>query len=82
MWTEYLKGESGADGVKKNVVSCLPENLKEPDCVADIDVDGEYIRIDMKGRGWQGLDWIYLAQDRDTSGIVQCCEFLDYLRLT
>jgi hypothetical protein len=71
MWTEYLEWENGADGVKKNLVRCLLGNLKEPGCVADIDVDGEYIRIDMKARGWQGLDWIYLAEDRDTSGFLQ-----------
>jgi hypothetical protein len=82
MWTEYREGENGADGVKINVVRCLLENLKEPDCVADTDVDEEYIRTDLKARGWQGLDWIYLAQDRDTSGFVQCWEFLDYLSVT
>ena len=63
MWTEHLKRENGADGVKKNVIVCLLENLKEPDCVADLDVNGEYIRIDLKAKRWQGLDWIYLAQD-------------------
>jgi hypothetical protein len=82
MWTEYLGGENGADGVKKNVVSSLLANLKEADCSADLVVDGEYIRIGLKARGWQGLDWIYLAQDRDASGFVQCWEFLDYLSST
>jgi len=82
MWTEYLGGENGADGVKKNVIRSLLENLKEANCLADLFVDGEYIRIDLKARGWQGLDWIYRAQDRDDSGFVQCWEFLDYLSLT
>jgi hypothetical protein len=57
---------SGADGVKENLVRSLLENLKEADCLADLGVDGEYIRIDLNARGWQGLDWIYLALDRDT----------------
>jgi hypothetical protein len=82
MWTEHLKRENGADGVKKNVVMCLLENLKVPDCVADLYVNGEFIRIDLKAQKWQGLDWIYLAQDRDTLGFVQCWEFLDCLSLT
>ena len=43
---------NGADGVKKNVVRRLLENLKKVDCVADLDVDGEHIRIDLKSRGW------------------------------
>jgi len=83
MWTEYLGGENEAGEVKKKkVVRNLLENLKEEDCVADLFVAGEYIRIDLKVRGWQGLDWIYLAQDRDDSVFVQCWEFLDYLSLT
>ena len=36
MWTEYLEGENGADGVKKNVVRGLLENLKEGGCAWQI----------------------------------------------
>jgi len=70
MWTEYLGGENGAGGVKKNVVTSLLENLKKADYVTDLFVDGEYIRINLKASGWEGLDWIYQAQDRDDSGFV------------
>jgi hypothetical protein len=23
------------------------------------------VRMDLRERGWEGVDWIYLAQDRD-----------------
>jgi len=47
--------------------------------------------MDVREIGWEGMDWIHLAQDRDQrwalanrimsepSGSIKCREFLDYL---
>jgi hypothetical protein len=37
------------------------ENLKERDHFEDLKVDGR----DLRQTGWEGVDWIHLAQDRD-----------------
>jgi hypothetical protein len=39
----------------------LLENLKERDHMEDTDIDG----MDLWEIGWEGVDWMHLAQDRD-----------------
>jgi hypothetical protein len=41
------------------------------------------IKMDLIEIGWDGMDWIDLAQDRDgneSSGSIKCWEFLEWLR--
>jgi hypothetical protein len=40
------------------------ENLKGRDHSEELGVDGGNIRLGLKERGWEGVDWIHLAQDR------------------
>jgi hypothetical protein len=35
------------------------------------------VKIDFREIGWGGMDWIYLAQDREPSGSIKCWEFLE-----
>jgi hypothetical protein len=43
------------------------------------------IKMDLREIGWDGVDWIYLAQDRalehgnESSGSIKCWEFLEWL---
>jgi hypothetical protein len=39
--------------------------LKGRDYSEDVGVDGDNIIMDLKGIGWEGMDWIHLVQDRD-----------------
>jgi hypothetical protein len=39
------------------------ENLKGRDHLEDLYVDN--IRINLRETGWEGVDWMHLAQDRD-----------------
>jgi general stress protein YciG len=50
----------------------------------------DYIKIDLREIGWDGMDWIDLAQDRDQrrdlgkhgnehSGSIKCWEVLEWL---
>jgi hypothetical protein len=44
----------------------LSENLKGRDHSEDLGVDGKIIlEWILRELGWKGVDWIYLAQDRD-----------------
>jgi len=31
---------------------------------------GDNIRMDLKERAWEGVEWIHLAQDKDTGGLL------------
>jgi hypothetical protein len=42
----------------------LVGNLKRRDHSLDLDVDGR-IRLNLREIGWEGMDWILLAQDRN-----------------
>jgi hypothetical protein len=39
------------------------ENLKGRDDLEELEVDGDNIRVDLGEVGWEGVDWIHLAQD-------------------
>jgi hypothetical protein len=39
--------------------------LRERDHLEGIGIDGRTMKIDLKKTGQEGMDWIYLAQDRD-----------------
>jgi hypothetical protein len=42
------------------------ESQKERDHLEDQDVDGvDNIKMDLREIGWDGMDWMDLAQDRD-----------------
>jgi hypothetical protein len=43
------------------------EDPKGRDHLEDVDIDGwkNNIRIVLREKGWEGVDWIPLAQDRD-----------------
>jgi len=43
----------------------LLENLKRRNHSEDLGIDGDNIRMDLRKMGWEGVDWIHLAQDRD-----------------
>jgi hypothetical protein len=42
------------------------EYLREGDHLEDPDVDGKKINLDLQEVGCEGLEWIELAQDRDS----------------
>jgi hypothetical protein len=45
---------------------CWSENLKGRESWEDLGIDWEYnIRMSLGEIGWEGVDWINLAQDRD-----------------
>jgi hypothetical protein len=33
--------------------------------------DEDNIRMDLREMGWEDVDWIHLAQDRDTGGLLR-----------
>jgi hypothetical protein len=37
------------------------------------------IKMNLAEIGWGGMDWINLAQDRETSGSIKCSKALQYL---
>jgi len=39
------------------------ENLKGIDHMEDLGIDGN-IRMNLMEKGWEGVDWMHLAQDR------------------
>jgi hypothetical protein len=44
----------------------LVESLKRKNNLEDLRIDGMMmIKMHFKDMGWEGVDWIYLAQDRD-----------------
>jgi hypothetical protein len=66
------------------------ENQKGWDHSENLDIDGDNIRTDLREIGWEGVDWMYLARDRDQRRAVVNTimnllvsikgeEFLDYL---
>jgi hypothetical protein len=45
----------------KNIyIHFWPQNLKRKVHLEDVGVDGK-----LKEIGWEGVDWLYLAEDRD-----------------
>jgi hypothetical protein len=50
-------------GEKRNAYKILAGNQKERDHRADQDVGGW--TMDLRDVGWDGVDWIDMAQDRD-----------------
>jgi hypothetical protein len=40
-------------------------NSRERDHLEDLGVDGSKYKLVLKDRGWEGVDWIRLAQDRN-----------------
>jgi hypothetical protein len=51
-----------------HTVFCL-ENLKGRDHLEDLHIDGriiiDWIGLDPWETGWEGVEWMHLAQDRD-----------------
>jgi hypothetical protein len=41
------------------------EDLKGRDHWEDLGVNGKNIRMVHRERGWEGVDWMHVAQDRD-----------------
>jgi hypothetical protein len=41
------------------------ENVKGRDHSEDLGVDGKNIRLDLRGIGWEGVDGMHLAQERE-----------------
>jgi len=41
-------------------------NLRERDHLEDPDVDGDNTKMDLQEMGFGGMDWIDLAQDKDS----------------
>jgi len=41
------------------------ENLKERDHLEDVGIGRKIIRMDLSETGWESVDWICLALDRD-----------------
>jgi hypothetical protein len=39
--------------------------VKGRDHSEDLGIDRKIIRMDLREIGWEGVDWIHLAQDRD-----------------
>jgi hypothetical protein len=51
--------------IKKRTKFCLG-SLKETEPSDDLDVDGKNnFYMDLKEIGWEFVDWIHLAQDKD-----------------
>ena len=43
---------------------CL-ENLKERDNFGQLGINRDNVKMDLKETGWEGVDWMDLAQDRN-----------------
>jgi len=43
----------------------LHTDLKGRDNSEELGMDGKYIRMDVGEIGWEGVDWIHVAQNRD-----------------
>jgi hypothetical protein len=41
------------------------ENLQGRDHLEEVGIDGDNIKMDFGKTGWEGGDWIHLAQDRN-----------------
>jgi hypothetical protein len=64
-------------------------NLKGRDHLEDLSVDGKIILEWIREIGWEGVDWMHLAQDKDqwralvktvmNVGFIKGGELLDYL---
>jgi len=59
------------------------EKLKARNHSEDLEVDGDDIRMDLREIGWEGMNWMHLAQDRDqwwavvNTGSIKVGAFLD-----
>jgi len=41
------------------------EYLKDRDHLEDLGLSGKIIQMDLREIGWEGVDWLHLAEDRD-----------------
>jgi hypothetical protein len=41
------------------------ENLKKRDHFEDLGINGKIIFLDLRKIGWEGVNWMHLAQERD-----------------
>jgi hypothetical protein len=41
------------------------ETLKGGDQLENLDIGGKNVGMDLRETGWEDVDWIHLAQDRD-----------------
>jgi hypothetical protein len=56
------------------------ESKKKRDQWEDEDVGGwTILKWILRETGWDGVDWIDLAQDRELSGSLKCWEVLEWL---
>jgi hypothetical protein len=78
-WAEHLAHM----GEKRNAYRVWCEGQKERDHKEGIHIGGKkIIKVDIREIGWDGMDWIDLAQDRDQCNAfvnTKCLEILEFL---
>jgi hypothetical protein len=60
-----LAGQVACVEEMRNASEVWLGNLEGRDHSEDMDVWEDYVRMDLEEMGWEGVDWMHLAQDRD-----------------
>jgi hypothetical protein len=80
-----MSGACSTNGEKRNAYRILVAN---PEGKRPLGRSGrrwvDYITIDLRETGWDGMDWIDMAQDRDqwrvlVNAVMKCWEVLEWL---
>jgi hypothetical protein len=59
----------------RNACKILVGKPEGRDHLEDLGVDGKTIRLDLRQIRWEGVDWMYLAQDRNQCRVLLNTKF-------